>query len=143
MHYYQYLANDGVEFLRIYSNLPSEIVPATLKESIKPAGRPIGSPVDCPCGPLRFEGDKTLVTKKNTDETPSGVAPLDTSEIDANMQDPKKDALGVENGVPKSGDKFVHMETTTKVEALKKKKVKKANIPESELVCGARMLTGV
>jgi small subunit ribosomal protein S10e len=44
MHYYWYLTNDGIEFLRTYLNLPSEIVPATLKKQVKPAGRPYGGP---------------------------------------------------------------------------------------------------
>lgn len=44
MHYYWYLTNDGIEFLRTYLNLPSEIVPATLKKSAKPTGRPMGGP---------------------------------------------------------------------------------------------------
>lgn len=44
MHYYWYLTNDGIEFLRTYLNLPSEIVPATLKKQAKPAGRPMGGP---------------------------------------------------------------------------------------------------
>lgn len=44
MHYYWYLTNDGIEFLRTYLNLPSEIVPATLKKSAKPLGRPLGGP---------------------------------------------------------------------------------------------------
>lgn len=56
MHYYWYLTNDGIEFLRTYLNLPSEIVPATLK---KTAGRPMGGPSgDRPRGPARFEGGK-------------------------------------------------------------------------------------
>ena len=38
MHYYWYLTNDGIEFLRTYLNLPSEIVPATLKKSSKLGG---------------------------------------------------------------------------------------------------------
>ncbi|XP_044505064.1 40S ribosomal protein S10-1-like [Mangifera indica] len=59
MHYYWYLTNDGIEFLRTYLNLPSEIVPATLKKSAKPAGRPMGGPPgDRPRGPPRFEGDR-------------------------------------------------------------------------------------
>ncbi|KAF5202086.1 40S ribosomal protein S10-1 [Thalictrum thalictroides] len=55
MHYYWYLTNDGIEFLRTYLNLPSEIVPATLKKSVKPLGRPMGGgpPGD---RPRRFEG---------------------------------------------------------------------------------------
>lgn len=59
MHYYWYLTNDGIEFLRTYLNLPSEIVPATLKKSAKPLGRPMGGPPgDRPRGPPRFEGDR-------------------------------------------------------------------------------------
>lgn len=42
-HYYWYLTNDGIEFLRNFLNLPSEIVPATLKKSARPPGRPLGS----------------------------------------------------------------------------------------------------
>ena len=48
MHYYWYLTNDGIEFLRTYLNLPSEIVPATLKKQMKPGGRPMGPPGDRP-----------------------------------------------------------------------------------------------
>ncbi|KAF4361694.1 hypothetical protein CsatB_002787 [Cannabis sativa] len=56
-HYYWYLTNDGIEHLRTYLNLPSEIVPATLKKSAKPLGRPLGGPPgDRPRGPSRFEG---------------------------------------------------------------------------------------
>lgn len=42
-HYYWYLTNDGIEHLRTYLNLPSEIVPATLKKSNKGPPRPFGS----------------------------------------------------------------------------------------------------
>ncbi|KAM7273639.1 hypothetical protein ACFE04_028303 [Oxalis oulophora] len=56
MHYYWYLTNDGIEFLRTYLNLPSEIVPATLMKQAKPLGRPMGS--DRPRGPPRFEGER-------------------------------------------------------------------------------------
>ncbi|CAN0902841.1 40S ribosomal protein S10-2 [Linum grandiflorum] len=51
MHYYWYLTNDGIEYLRTYLNLPSEIVPATLKKSSKPLGRPMGGQGDRPRGP--------------------------------------------------------------------------------------------
>ena len=47
MHYYWYLTNDGIEFLRNYLNLPSEIVPNTLKRASRPGpagGRPFGGP---------------------------------------------------------------------------------------------------
>ncbi|XP_059643597.1 uncharacterized protein LOC132285426 isoform X2 [Cornus florida] len=39
-----HLTNDGIEFLRTYLNLPSEIVPATLKKSLKPLGARMGGP---------------------------------------------------------------------------------------------------
>ncbi|RWW32883.1 hypothetical protein GW17_00002414 [Ensete ventricosum] len=60
-HYYWYLTNDGIEYLRTFLNLPSEIVPATLKKSARPPPtRPFGSgpPGDRPRGPPRFEGDR-------------------------------------------------------------------------------------
>ncbi|CAN7071713.1 unnamed protein product [Brassica oleracea var. botrytis] len=58
MHYYWFLTNEGIEFLRTYLNLPSDVVPATLKKSAKPIGRPFGGPPDDrPRGP-RFEGDR-------------------------------------------------------------------------------------
>ncbi|GAB2293997.1 40S ribosomal protein S10-A [Dionaea muscipula] len=58
MHYYWYLTNDGIEFLRTYLNLPSEIVPATLKKAFKPPPRSFGGPPgDRPRGP-RPEGDR-------------------------------------------------------------------------------------
>ncbi|CAN6987479.1 unnamed protein product [Brassica rapa subsp. trilocularis] len=58
MHYYWFLTNEGIEFLRNYLNLPSDVVPATLKKSAKPIGRPFGGPPgDRPRGP-RFEGDR-------------------------------------------------------------------------------------
>ncbi|KAL6280446.1 hypothetical protein ACE6H2_017327 [Prunus campanulata] len=56
MQYYWYLTNDGIEFLRNYLNLPSEIVPATLKKQAKPPGRPLGPSGDRPRSPPRFDG---------------------------------------------------------------------------------------
>ncbi|CAM6124750.1 unnamed protein product [Calypogeia fissa] len=55
-HYYWYLTNDGIEHLRTYLNLPSEIVPATLKKSARPPSRPLGAPGGDrpPRGPPRF-----------------------------------------------------------------------------------------
>lgn len=38
-HYYWFLTDSGIEFLREYLNLPSEIVPATLKKSTRPLER--------------------------------------------------------------------------------------------------------
>ncbi|KAL6613778.1 hypothetical protein ACP70R_036048 [Stipagrostis hirtigluma subsp. patula] len=59
-YYYWYLTNDGIEHLRSFLNLPSEVVPNTLKKSAKPPSRPFGSgpPGDRPRGPPRFEGDR-------------------------------------------------------------------------------------
>ncbi|KMZ63286.1 40S ribosomal protein s10 [Zostera marina] len=60
MNYYWYLTNDGIEYLRTFLNLPSEIVPATLKKSARPVpSRSFGGPPgDRPRGPPRFEGDR-------------------------------------------------------------------------------------
>ena len=38
-HLYWFLTDSGIEFLREYLNLPSEIVPATLKKSTRPLER--------------------------------------------------------------------------------------------------------
>lgn len=75
------------------------------------------------------------VTKMDTDETTTESVP--STESDVNMQDAKSapDSSGAENGVPEAGDHPVQMETDVKVEA-PKRKVKKTNIPVSELVYG-------
>lgn len=38
-HYYWYLENEGIEYLRAYLHLPPEIVPATLKKANRPMTR--------------------------------------------------------------------------------------------------------
>ncbi|XP_065835704.1 small ribosomal subunit protein eS10-like [Oscarella lobularis] len=46
-HYYWYLTNDGIQYLRDFLHLPPEIVPSTLKRQVRPeAGRarPSGAP---------------------------------------------------------------------------------------------------
>ncbi|CAI5508251.1 unnamed protein product, partial [Closterium sp. Naga37s-1] len=63
-HYYWYLTNEGIEHLRDYLNLPSEIVPATLKKSSRPPGRPMGAGGDRP--PRRFEVDGAMGTARDT-----------------------------------------------------------------------------
>jgi small subunit ribosomal protein S10e len=57
-HYYWYLTNEGIEYLRTFLNLPSEIIPATLKKQARP-GRPgaIGGGDRGP-RPPRAEGDR-------------------------------------------------------------------------------------
>merc|ERR1712019_50062 len=39
-HYYWYLTNEGIAYLRNYLHLPPEIVPATLKRQSRPDARP-------------------------------------------------------------------------------------------------------
>ncbi|KAL6209204.1 hypothetical protein ACLB2K_020147 [Fragaria x ananassa] len=77
MHYYWYLTNDGIEFLRNYLNLPSEIVPNTLKKQPKPPGRPFGGPPgDRPRGPPRFGDGERRFGGAPADYRPSfGGAP--------------------------------------------------------------------
>ncbi|CAI9114100.1 OLC1v1014740C1 [Oldenlandia corymbosa var. corymbosa] len=81
--------------------------------------------------------------KMETDEPENGVPPS-TGENDVNMSEGNAtvDASGAENGVPESGDKPVQMETDAKVEA-PKKKVKKTNIPVSEVVYGGMLAADV
>ncbi|CAF0842157.1 unnamed protein product [Brachionus calyciflorus] len=38
-HYYWYLTNEGIQYLREYLHLPAEIVPSTLKKPVKPEAR--------------------------------------------------------------------------------------------------------
>lgn len=73
--------------------------------------------------------------KMDTDEKLSEAVPVDAGEHDVNMQDARSAEDASDNGVPESGDKPVQMETDTKVEG-PKKKVKKSNVPVSELVYG-------
>ncbi|KAL0441553.1 UNVERIFIED_CONTAM: Heat shock protein 14 [Sesamum radiatum] len=74
-------------------------------------------------------------TKMETDE-----APPSTAGTDENMQDAQNDGAGAENGAPESGDKTSEMDTDSKVEA-PKKKVKKTNVPVSEVVYGGLAAT--
>lgn len=44
-HFYWYLTNEGIQYLRDYLHLPPEIVPATLKKPSRPDAKPKkGSP---------------------------------------------------------------------------------------------------
>ena len=52
-HYYWYLTNEGIGYLRNFLHLPPEIVPATLKRQSRPEARPRPS-----AGPGRGFGDK-------------------------------------------------------------------------------------
>ncbi|KAL8118638.1 hypothetical protein AgCh_016234 [Apium graveolens] len=74
-------------------------------------------------------------TKMDTDEAPSAAAPSSTTENDVNMEEAKSaaDAPASANGA--QGDIPVQMETDSKIE-VPKKKVKKTDIPLTELVYG-------
>ncbi|XP_047310154.1 heat shock 70 kDa protein 14-like [Impatiens glandulifera] len=72
-------------------------------------------------------------TKINNNET-SGDGISSANGTDVNIQEPKSTGDD-ENGVPESEDKPVQMETDAKVDA-PKKKVKKTNIPISEIIYG-------
>ncbi|KAL6765611.1 ribosomal protein S10 component of cytosolic 80S ribosome and 40S small subunit [Haematococcus lacustris] len=57
-HYYWFLTDKGIEYLREYLGLPQDVVPATLKKSQKPLERmPARAGGDRPGGPRRF-GDR-------------------------------------------------------------------------------------
>ncbi|KAL8223659.1 hypothetical protein R6Q57_019134 [Mikania cordata] len=72
-------------------------------------------------------------TNMDLDKTPADV-PI-TNGTDVNMQD----ASVAENGVPSTGDNPAPMETDAKQVEAPKKKVKKSNIPVSEMVYGAML----
>ena len=57
-HYYWYLTNEGIQYLRDYLHLPSEIVPSTLKRAL-PRGdaRPARTAAPRPGGD-KPEGDR-------------------------------------------------------------------------------------
>ncbi|CAH8363564.1 unnamed protein product [Eruca vesicaria subsp. sativa] len=87
---------------------------------------------------LEEEEVEVPVSKEPSEEATKMDTDKASGESDVNMQDAKEasDAAGTDNGVPESADKPVQMETDSKVEA-PKKKVKKTNVPLSELVYGA------
>jgi len=60
-HYYWYLTNEGIQYLRDYLHLPPEIVPATLKRQVRSEARPRPSGAG---GERRFEksGDSDRAT---------------------------------------------------------------------------------
>ncbi|KAL0354703.1 UNVERIFIED_CONTAM: Heat shock protein 14 [Sesamum radiatum] len=81
-------------------------------------------------------------SQKNVSKMETDEAPPSTAGTDENMQDANNDGAGAENGVPESGDKTSEMDTDSKVEA-PKKKVKKTNVPVSEVVYGGLAATDV
>ncbi|CAH9052891.1 unnamed protein product [Cuscuta europaea] len=89
--------------------------------------------------PVAKEPEKESA-KMETDD----ISHTDSSGTDVNMQDAKgtSDSSAPENLVPESGDNPVQMETDTKTDA-PKRKVKKTNVPVSEMVYGALSATDV
>ncbi|NP_001037524.1 40S ribosomal protein S10 [Bombyx mandarina] len=72
-HFYWYLTNEGIEYLRIFLHLPPEIVPATLKRSVRTETVRRG-PVGRPDAPARSAEDRSAY--RRTPAAP-GVAPHD------------------------------------------------------------------
>ncbi|GAA0155438.1 Hsp70 family chaperone [Lithospermum erythrorhizon] len=88
---------------------------------------------------LEEEEGEVLVAKEPTKIETDDAHPPSGTEADVNMHDAKASASENENGVPESGnDNPVQMEIDSKVEA-PKKKVKKTNVPLSEVVYGAML----
>nr|ABM55558.1 putative ribosomal protein S10 [Maconellicoccus hirsutus] len=84
-HYYWYLTNDGIRYLRDFLHLPSEIVPSTLKRQQRPetarpkapAARPeAGRSAEDRAGYRRFAGPGGSSADKRTDVGP-GAANLE------------------------------------------------------------------
>jgi len=73
-HYYWYLTNEGIQYLRDYLHLPSEIVPSTLKRA-QPRGdaRPARSAAPRTGGD-KPEGDRAAYRKAPGGEDKAGAA---------------------------------------------------------------------
>merc|ERR1711972_431284 len=73
-HYYWYLTNEGIQYLRDYLHLPSEIVPSTLKRAL-PRGdaRPARTAAPRPGGD-KPEGDRAAYRNAPGGEDKAGAA---------------------------------------------------------------------
>nr|ACO15590.1 40S ribosomal protein S10 [Caligus clemensi] len=58
-HYYWYLTNDGIQYLRDFLHLPPEIVPSTLKRHVKAESRPRAAPSSRPYDKPAGETDRS------------------------------------------------------------------------------------
>lgn len=67
----RYLTNEGIEYLRIFLHLPPEIVPATLRRSVRPETVRRGT-VGRPEGPARSAEDRSAYRRAPTG-APGGV----------------------------------------------------------------------
>ncbi|KOB64892.1 Ribosomal protein 1 [Operophtera brumata] len=70
-HFYWYLTNEGIEYLRIFLHLPPEIVPATLRRSVRPETVRRGA-VGRPEGPARSAEDRSAYRRAPTG-APGGI----------------------------------------------------------------------
>ena len=80
-HFYWYLTNEGIAYLRNYLHLPPEIVPATLKRQSRPDARPRPSAATGrPLGDKPAEGDRAAYRRANGDKAGAagpGSAPME------------------------------------------------------------------
>merc|ERR1712183_456904 len=58
-HYYWYLTNEGIQYLRDYLHLPPEIVPSTLKRPQRQENRARPQGGDCPSGDDRKPDERS------------------------------------------------------------------------------------
>merc|ERR1712051_861332 len=73
-HYYWYLTNEGIQYLRDYLHLPSEIVPSTLKRAL-PRGDARPARTAAPrTGGDKPEGDRAAYRKAPGGEDKAGAA---------------------------------------------------------------------
>merc|ERR1711981_321737 len=75
-HYYWYLTNEGIGYLRNYLHLPSEIVPATLKKQSRQDARPRPSAgAGRSFGDKPAEGDRAAYRRTNTGDKAGAAGP--------------------------------------------------------------------
>merc|ERR1712198_722473 len=94
-HYYWYLTNEGIQYLRDYLHLPPEIVPATLRKATKPqdgrfGGRDVRRGPGGPPGGDRDGGDRDAYRR----EGGSGDARMDKGGAGDNFKPEFRGGMG-------------------------------------------------
>merc|ERR1711972_1263209 len=94
-HYYWYLTNEGIQYLRDYLHLPPEIVPATLRKATKPqdgrfGGRDVRRGPGGPPGGDRDGGDRDAYRR----EGGSGDARMDKGGAGDNFKPECRGGMG-------------------------------------------------
>lgn len=69
-HYYWYLTNNGINYLRDFLHLPPEIVPATLKRPVKPEGARGPSKLEDGSQPRSYGGGRESYRRDDGQERP-------------------------------------------------------------------------